>query len=262
MLGSGAVRVRQGVVKLASVGRIAVVSREPAEHRRALNYRHLLDGLWYPGTASKYAASAYRWLRETVWADHADTSVYRAMDEAAATVPPGSGGLIFHAHLNGQWAPAWNDELRGGFIGLTARHDRGHLTRAVLEGVAFSIRDALGELEEGGCCIEDFRLIGQGSVSALWAQIMADVLQRPLAVPANVDAAYGGALAGAMAVGLMERSAEAAEAIVDAGTSRYEPDTHRSRIYDELFALYREMVTDLGRYGERLMDIERTAQEH
>jgi len=262
MLGSGAVRAHQGVVKLASVGRIAVVNDGPVERPNILNYRHLIDGLWYPGTASKYAASAYRWLRETVWLDHAGSSVYRSMDEAASAVPPGSDGLVFHAHLNGQWAPHWNDDLRGGFIGLTARHSRAHLTRAVLEGVAFSIRDALSELESRGVTPTSFRLIGQGSVSALWAQTLADVLERPLAVPANVDAAYGGALAGAMGVGLLERSADAVEAVVDRGTNAYQPDARRSAIYRDLFAIYREMVADLERYAPRLMDIERRAQEH
>ncbi len=261
MVGSGAVREHQGVVKLASVGRIMVVSDGPIPHPRALNYRHLIDGLWYPGTASKYAASAYRWLRESVWTDHDSGSVYRAMDEAAALAPPGSAGLIFHAHLNGQWAPRWNDDLRGGFLGLTARHGRSHLTRAVLEGVAFSIRDALAELEASGCRIDSFKLIGQGSVSALWAQIMADVLKRPLAVPSNVDAAYGGALAGAMAVGLLEQTADAVEQVVDSGATEYVPDTRRSAIYDGLFDMYCSMVADLERYGSRLMDIEREAQE-
>ena len=262
MIGSGAVRLGQGIVKLASVGRIAVVSDGPIERPNILNYRHLFDGLWYPGTASKYAASAYRWLRESVWAEHDGGSVYRAMDEAAATAPPGSAGLIFHAHLNGQWAPYWNDDLRGGFLGLTVRHERSHLTRAVLEGVAFSIRDALGELETDGVDIASFRLIGQGSVSALWAQIMADVLKRPLAVPSNVDAAYGGALAGAMAVGLLERSAESVEQVVDCGATEYVPQPRGSAIYDDLFEVYRSMVADLERHGSRLMDIEREAQEH
>lgn len=262
MLGSGAVRDSQGIVKLASVGRIAVVASGPIERPNVLNYRHLLDELWYPGTASKYAASAYRWLRETVWADRTGASIYRTMDEAAAAVTPGSDGLIFHAHLNGQWAPYWNDDLRGGFLGLTARHGRGHLTRAVLEGVAFAIRDALAELEASGARPATFRLIGQGSISALWAQTMADVLGRPLAVPANVDAAYGGALAGAMGVGLLDRSAEAVEAVVDHGTTDYQPDDRRRAIYDDLFEVYRAMVRDLARYGSRLLDVEQRAREH
>lgn len=262
MLGSGAVRCGQSTVKLASVGRIAVVADDPLQRPNILNYRHLINELWYPGTASKYAASAYKWLREVVWAEQSGGSVYRSMDEAAAAVRPGSDGLVFHAHLNGQWAPHWNDDIRGGFIGLTARHSRGHLTRAVLEGVAYAIRDALAELEVSGLVPTHFRLIGQGSVSALWAQTLADVLGRPLAVPANVDAAYGGAVAGAMGAGLLERTAEAVEAVVDPGTTEYHPDPRRSALYDDLFDLYRRMIVDLRRYGPPLMDIERRAQEY
>ena len=78
---------------------------------------------------------------------------------------------------------------------------------------------------------------------------------------ANVDAAYGGALAGAMAVGLLERSPEAVERVVERGVTEYLPDPRRSRLYDDLFEVYRGMVADLSRHGARLMQIEREARE-
>ena len=130
VLGSGAVRPGEAVVKLASVGRIAAVTTEPMHNPKILNYRHVFDGLWYPGTASKSAATSVRWMRDTAWSEGCQETVYTRMDQAASEVLPGSDGLLFHPHLLGEWAPHWNNHMRGSFVGLTARHSRAYLTRA------------------------------------------------------------------------------------------------------------------------------------
>lgn len=264
VLGAGAVRAGAAVVKLASVGRIAVVSGQPVRLPRVLNYRHVLDGLWYPGTASKFAASAYRWLRETVWPDNGEEGVYPRMDETAAQVPPGSDGLIFHPHLMGEWAPYWDERMRGTFLGLTLRHARGHLTRAVLEGVAFALKDALAAMEATGLVAEEIRLIGQGARSDLWGQIVANVLNRPLAVPDEPDASFGAALITAMGVGVLDRSPSAVDSIVQYRT-RVEPEAELAEAYGELFSIYRDGDAALQKISGRLdafeqQQIQRTAR--
>lgn len=255
MLGAGAVTAGAAVVKLASVGRMAVVADHPVRMPYIFNYRHVLGGLWYPGSASKFAASAYRWFRETVWPDLPEEGVYRLMDEAAARVPPGSGGLLFHPHLLGEWAPHWDEQMRGDFVGLTVRHTRAHLTRAVLEGVAFALRDALAAMEAGGLVAEEIRLIGQGAVSDLWAQIVANALNRPLAIPAEPDASFGAALITAMGVGLLPRSAAAVASVVRYRT-RLQPQPERAAAYDKLFAIYRDADAALQKIGGRLGEFE------
>jgi len=257
VLGSGAVRSGSACVKLASVGRIAVVTPEPVRRPHILNYRHVLDGLWYPGTASKSAASAFRWLRDVLWPDLDQPSSYQQMDEAAAQTPPGADGLLFHPHLMGEWAPYWDEKMRADFIGLTTRHTRAHLTRAVLEGVAFSLKDALSELESLGVNAVDIRLIGQGSRSALWSNIVANVLNRPLAIPEQPDAAYGSALITAMGVGLI--APEALESLI-AIKSRIEPDADAARDYAELFDIYRDADTALRNISARLHTFEHQQQ--
>ncbi|RMF05126.1 MAG: xylulokinase, partial [Chloroflexi bacterium] len=132
VFGSGLLQPGQGMVKLASVGRLAVVSPAPVDHPRILNYRHVLDGLWYPGSGTKSAATTPRWLRDNLWRQPS----FSEMDAAAAKIPPGSEGLLFQPHLLGEWAPYWDDNLRANFIGATMRHTRAHFTRAALEGVA------------------------------------------------------------------------------------------------------------------------------
>ncbi len=255
MLGAGAVTAGAAVVKLASVGRMAVVAEHPVRMPHIFNYRHVLGGLWYPGSASKFAASAYRWFRETVWSDAPEAGVYAKMDEAAATVPPGSGGLIFHPHLLGEWAPHWDEQMRGDFIGLTVRHTRAHMTRAVLEGVAFALRDALAAMEDSGVIAEEIRLIGQGAVSDVWAQIVANVLNRRLAVPAEPDASFGAALITAMGVGMLPRSAEAVASVVRYRT-QLQPQAEQAGAYDRLFAIYRDADAALQKISGRLSEFE------
>lgn len=255
VLGSGAVRAGSAVVKLASVGRIAVVSDEPVRRPNILNYRHVLDGLWYPGTASKYAASAFRWLRDLIRPDdHAD-DVYRRMDNAAVRVPPGSQGLIFHPHLLGEWAPHWDEQMRGDFLGLTVRHRQAHLIRAVLEGVAFALKDALCAMEADGLAAEEIRLIGQGARSRLWGRIVANVLDRRLAVPVESDASYGAALITAMGVNLIDRTPEALERLIAYDTT-VEPSPQTADAYTRLFAIYQEADRVLRPVSARLSAFE------
>ncbi|MCI0679254.1 MAG: hypothetical protein L0Z63_09490 [Actinobacteria bacterium] len=258
MVGSAAVVPGAATIKLASVGRIALVTKDPIPAPSVLNYRHVFEGLWYPGTASKYAASAYRWLREAFWPELADAAdAYELMDEAASSVPAGAEGLIFHPHLNGQWAPYWDDELRGAFLGVTSRHSKAHFTRATLEGVAFAIRDALDSLSTLGPAIEDLRLIGRGARSHLWTEVLSNVIARPLSVPAQVDAAFGSALITAMSVGVIDHTPEAIRRLAATTTRRVEPATQIVGIYEALFEQYRDSVSSIRSVSKGLFDFER-----
>ena len=256
VLGAGAVGAGSAVVKLASVGRIAIVAPEPVQSTHVLNYRHVLDGLWYPGTASKYAASSYRWLRGILSNGDSNATSYAEMDGAAATVPAGSDGLIFHPHLNGEWAPYWDDQMRGDFVGLTTRHTRAHLARSVLEGVAFGLKDALSSLETCGLRANELRLIGNGGRSKLWASILANTLNRPLCVPEQSDAAYGAALIVGMGVGAIVPSPHAIESVVQIRES-IQPQAEVSARYRTLYDIYRDSDQALRSIAARLHEFER-----
>ncbi len=260
VLGSGAVRPGEAVVKLASVGRIAAVTTKPIHSPHILNYRHVFDGLWYPGTASKSAATSIRWLRDLAWFEGCQETVYSRMDQAASEVPPGSDGLLFHPHLLGEWAPYWDDKMRASFVGLTARHTRAHLTRAVMEGVGFSLKDALAEMEDLGLKPKDIRLIGQGSKGSVWSYIIANILNRPLMVPEQVDAAYGTALITAMGIGEIEQSPKALDTLISMRQT-IEPDPVVSSSYAELFDIYRQADEALRAVDLHLGDFEKAQSE-
>jgi xylulokinase len=240
------------MVKLASVGRLAVVSESPLFDPHILNYRHVLPDLWYPGSGTKSAATSPRWLRDNLWSSRS----YGEIDSAAAQLPPGSEGLLFHPHLHGEWAPHWNEELRANFIGATARHTRAHFSRAVLEGVAFSLRDAIEYLAGIGLGYAEYRLIGGGAQSSLWRKIVCDVLGQPLTIPRNRDAVYGAALITAVAAGFLDLDSEQIEAIIPI-EARLEPDLSTHARYSELFEIYKQADSLLKPVASRLRKFER-----
>ena len=202
---AGALQAGQAVIKLASVGRIMLVMERPLDDPYSLNYPHVYNGLWYPGSVTKHGAGAFRWAREALWPDLQGENVYEVMDTAVAQIPPGSGGILFHPHLSGEYAPNWDPLLRASFIGLTVKHTRTHMTRAVLEGVAFQIQAALVQIETAGGTYDEIRLIGGGANSSLWSQIIADVLNRDLLVLAERSAAYGAGLLAGVGIGVARR---------------------------------------------------------
>ncbi len=125
-----------------------------------------------------------------------------ALDALAATAPPGAGGVTFVPALAGAMTPVWRPHARATFHGLTAAHDRAHLARAVLEGLAFAARDVVERLAELGLATDHVLLLGGGSRSALWTQLRADILGRPHHVAARSDTcAIGAAMIALVAAG-------------------------------------------------------------
>jgi len=255
VLGAGALHPGQGTVKLASIGRITCVTRAPSDVPYLLNYRHVLDDLWYPGTASKYATSSFRWLKDIMWPE----STYEEMSEAACLVPPGCDGMLFLPHLEGEWAPIWDDKYRAGFIGATVRHKRPHFTRAVMEGVAFAIRAGVEYMRDNGIRFDQIRLIGRGSTSDLWAQIMTDVLNRQIHIPSGTDAAFGSALLTGMGVGLYPAESEYLSEFIKVREIK-KPRKHTASLYDDLYEIYTEADRRLGGIWPQLSEISKRSR--
>ena len=148
-------------LKLATAGRICVITDRSYPDKNLINYSHIADGLWYPGTATKACASSLRWYRDTFGGD------YRSIDEAAAKIPVGSEGLVFHPYINGELTPYADPKLCGSFIGVRANHTKAHFDRAVLEGVAMSMLDCKKALEAIGIEHSDKATIIGGGALAL-----------------------------------------------------------------------------------------------
>ncbi|HTU27818.1 MAG TPA: xylulokinase [Solirubrobacteraceae bacterium] len=179
---------------------------------RLHEFCHALEGRWHVMGVILAAAGALAWLDSAV--GHGD-GIPALLQEAAAW-PAGSEGLLFAPYLSGERTPHPDSDVRGGFVGLGLRHDRGAMVRAVLEGVAHALRDGLDLIHSTGARPASARVSGGGARSELWCEILAAVLDLPLehTASASAGAAYGAALLGGVAGGLFSDPAAAASATV------------------------------------------------
>lgn len=248
---AGAIRPGQMIVKLATAGNVNVMTAEAHPHPRTLTYAHVIPGLWYTVTATNTAASAERWFRD-VFCQHeveqaaaAGRSVYEQLHEAARQVPPGAEGLFFHPYLLGERSPYWDANLRGSFVGATMRHGKPHFVRALLEGVAYSLRDCYRTIGDMQLPVDEIRLIGGGAKSDLWTQIISAVFARPVVRPAGSDASFGAALLAGVGVGLFADTVAAAEQCVRI-RDLVQPEPQAVEVYAKLFPLYGRIHDDLA----------------
>ena len=237
---SGAVEKGDMTVKLATAGRICIITDRPHPDRHIINYSHVIDGLWYPGTATKSAANSYRWYRDTFGGD------YRELDAGAADVNIGCDGLVFHPYLNGELTPYADPQLCGSFAGVRATHTKAHFTRAVLEGVSLSLLDCKEYLD--GLNIpykKAATLIGGGAKGKLWAQITADVLGITLRTTESSDSSLGSAMLAGVAMGIF-KDAKAAAALCVKPKDIVYPNADNTEKYRKLFARYKKIQAALA----------------
>lgn len=184
------------------------------------------------------AAGSLQWYRDTL---APDTSFDELISEAIS-ISPGSEGLLFLPYLTGERTPHPDPEARGAWVGLTVRHTRAHLTRAVLEGVAFGIKDSFTLIQTAGLGeITQVRISGGGAKSQVWQQIMADVLGSELVtVNTTEGAAFGAALLAGVGVGAYDSVHEACEATIQI-TGKTPPDDRISQIYNDYHVRYQAL---------------------
>lgn len=250
--GAGSVQPGDGTIKLATAGTVSVVSREPRVHPTLINYPLAVPGLWYTITGTNSCASAHRWFRDRFMMAPgvSGSQAFAEMDRLAATVRPGAEGLLFHPYLQGERAPYWDPLLRADFVGMTFRHDKAHFARAIYEGIAFSLRDVLDQFRAQGMHIRAARIIGGGSKSATWRQIVADALNVEILLPETTDASFGAAMIAGVGVGAFddELAARQCAKVVD----RALPDPQRAAFYDRLFPVYKDAQAGLAAVNHAL----------
>lgn len=232
---SGAVEEGNMTVKLATAGRICVITDKQYPHPYLINYAHIVDGLWYPGTATKAAASSYRWYRDTFGGE------YKELDMGAAKINMGCDGLMFHPYINGELTPYNDPKLCGSFIGVRAEHTKAHFTRAVLEGVSFSLLHSMMALNELKIPHDSYgTLIGGGAKGKLWKQITADMLGITLKTTESSDSSFGSAMLAGIAVGVFKDAKDAVKKCVKVNDT-VEPNMENHAKYMELFEVYKKV---------------------
>lgn len=246
VLAAGNVQQGHSTVKLATAGRICVVTDRPLDSKFIFNYRHVVPGLWYPGTATASCAASYRWYRDAIGREP-----FAQLNVGAESVPAGSEGLMFHPYLNGELTPYNDPLLRGSYTGISSHHTTAHFTRATLEGVAMSLKDCMQTLEELDVKMTRLRIIGGGAKGMLWRQIVSDVLGMKLEKVRVDDSSFGTAMLAAVGTGWFGSFAEAAERCVEI-ESVSEPIASNCEAYEELFKKYKAIHDALAPiYGGR-----------
>ncbi len=202
---------------------------------------HAVPGTWHAMGVMLAAAGSLSWLREAT-----GRAPYETLLAEAAAWPPATGGLIFAPYLAGERTPHTDARARGAFVGLELRHDRGALTRAVLEGVAFALRDSLELIRALGLEVEEARVSGGGARGMLWLRIVAAVLGIPVKRTAVEEgSAYGAALLGGVAAGVFSSVQEAGARCVSI-SEVVEPDPSWAAIYEEAYPRFRALYPALA----------------
>jgi xylulokinase len=218
----------------------ALPSYAPEPHARLHVFCHAVPGTWHAMGVMLSAAGSLGWLRDRVLGGSLGELL-----EAAETWPPGSEGLLFQPYLAGERTPHADPDARGAFVGLSLRHDRGALTRAVLEGVAYGLRDSLELVRTLGVRVDSGRVSGGGARSSLWLRILASVLDLPLErTVVEEGAAFGAALLSGVARGVFADAAEAVAACVRV-TEVVEPEPGWRETYAEGYARYSKLYPAL-----------------
>jgi xylulokinase len=210
---------------------------------------HAVPGVWHFMGVMLSAAGSLQWYRDTL----APNLSFDELLKEAETIPAGSEGLQFLPYLSGERTPHPDPLARGAFIGLTLRHSRAHMTRAVLEGVAFGLKDSFTLIQNAGLGeITQVRASGGGTKGALWRQIMASVLDAELVtVNTTEGAAYGAALLAGVGAGAWSDVISACRDAVKI-TGSAQPDPSQAEPYRAAYTIYRELYPSLKGSFEKI----------
>ena len=252
-VGNGVVQPGLALVSIGTSGIVLAYTDSPQVDRsgpipRVHTFNHAVPQAWYLMGVTQGAGLSLRWVRDNIGLperalEHwTGLDAYALLTKEAEGVPAGSDGLLFLPYLQGERTPHLDAYARGGWIGLTASHDRRHLVRSVLEGVAFSLKDCFTIIEEQGLTLEQVRATGGGAKSPLWRQIIADVLGVELVTTnAQEGPAFGAALLAGVASGIYSSVQQACEAtirIVERTLPQSDKPVAYARAYEQFRALY------------------------
>lgn len=253
-IGTGVCRDGQSFVTLGTSGVVfahtSKVSIDPLG--RVHTFCAAVPGAWTAMSCTLAAGLSLRWMRDEFFAHEKDSEakegrdVYDLMTAAAAAEPVGSDGLIYLPYLMGERSPVLDPEARGVFFGLSARHTRAHLTRAVLEGITLSQRHNLEVLHQMGIVPSELAACGGGGRSPFWRQLLADILKCKVTTIASREGpALGAAILAGVAAGIFQSVEEGCDKLVVKGEAEALPQPGECARYDAVYGLYQSLYPAL-----------------
>jgi len=250
--------VRAGIVS-ATMGTSGVVFAHsdapvPNKDGNLQSFCHAVPGKWCVFGCMLSAGGSLQWLRNTLLADEVKAAyktkkdpgkLYPRLIAEAAKAPAGAEGLVFLPYLTGERCPYPDPDARGSWVGLTVRHNRAHMIRAVLEGITSGMRDQVELMRAGGVKISEVRASGGGAASEFWRQMQADMYNaRVVTINTQEGGALGVALLAAVGTGVYSSVPEACKAAIKV-TTTLKPDRKTARVYNKTYASYQSLYQSL-----------------
>ena len=230
---------------------------------RVHTFCHAVPGKWHVMGVMLSAGGSLQWFRNNLaelecnQAEKVDVDPYEILCEEAEAAEPGSEGLMFLPYLTGERTPHANPNARGGWIGLTARHTKGHLIRSLMEGVTYGMRDSLEIIHAMGVPIGQIRASGGGARSEFWRQLQADIYGRPVVtINASEGPAYGVALLAGVGTGVWSSVEQACEATISV-EEEAATDPGRAALYGKYYPVYRQLYQCLKDEFDKITEIVR-----
>ncbi len=251
-VGAGVVREGAAYNVLGSSSWISLASKAPLYdgEMRTFNWVHLDPTLYTPCGTMQAAGYSYNWYKNTLCAlesrtaQEQGTSPYALIDKDVLQSPPGAGGLLYLPYLLGERSPRWNLDARGAFVGLSVTTTKANISRAVLEGVGYNLKVILDILDDA-VPIDEVITIGGGAKGMVWLQILADIWQKPLRLPAYLEEAtsMGAAICGGVGIGAFESFDVVRQFNAPVKTIR--PNEANGAIYRELYPIFNQAYDGL-----------------
>jgi xylulokinase len=263
-VGTGVVEPGLVSVTLGTSGVVFAYTDEPSRDPlgRLHTFCHAVPNKWHVMGVTLSAGGSYRWFRDAL--GQAEGTVarltgvdpYVILDAEAEQVPVGSQGLYFLPYLTGERTPYADPNARGSFVGLTVRHDKRHMVRSVLEGVAYSLRDCIELFRDLDVPIQQVRAVGGGARSAAWRQILANVFGTEMVTINITDStAYGGALLAGVGTGIYASVPEACAQTIHI-VDRTEPVAEHVKTYNDAYPVYQSLYHALKPAYDAIADID------
>ncbi|WP_159886691.1 xylulokinase [Paenibacillus puerhi] len=248
-VGAGIVEAGAALCSIGTSGVLLSYEEQDRDFGGKLHFfNHAQPGTYYAMGVTLAAGYSLDWLKKTVAPDE----TFDAFVAAAGEVPVGSGGLLFTPYLVGERTPHADSAIRGSFIGLDGSHRREHLTRAVLEGITFSLNESVERLREAGVKVGTIVSIGGGAKSELWLQMQADIFDASVVSLENEQGpALGAAMLAAVGSGWFDNLRDCASVFVHRART-FEPNKERAAVYQELFQLYRDVYESTRELNHKL----------
>ncbi|HYW34481.1 MAG TPA: gluconokinase [Balneolaceae bacterium] len=258
-LGAGAIKKGAVACSIGTSGAVRTVVPGPVTDPKGRFFCYALtENQWVIGGPINNGGVALQWVRDNIFDElnHSISDIYEVLMERAKKVQAGANGLLFLPYLTGERAPYWDADMKGVFFGLTLKHDRNDMIRAVLEGVMYQMNEVVQTLREAGIHPREIRATGGFTQSALWRQIMADVFDKQILVPSHTSSAcFGAALLGMKALGWLPDFSTVNEMVTI--RTRHKPKPEHVEIYRAYKPVFRQLVKNIQSDFSALAEVNR-----